>query len=216
MGTRQQVRPNTLSLGRLNLYDAVLPPGLPPHFGCLAAAGYARIGLCRSVQGGCGHDSAMESQLSHAIGQIPSGLFILTAAYNDSRSGVLVAWVQQCAAEPPLVMAAVSTSLPVVPLIRDSRSFTLCQISAEDRLLERKFECAPMHGDDPFVSLPVTLSPGGAPILQRALSWLECEVVRHIDLESDCGLYVGRIRDGGMLNGGSPAVRFGSNGKKSH
>ncbi len=156
----------------------------------------------------------MESPLAQAIGQIPSGLFILTAAYNGSRSGVLVAWVQQCASVPPLVMAAVSTALPVVPLIRDSRSFALCQISAEDRLLARRFDHAPIAGEDPFVSMPVTLSPNGAPILQRALSWLDCEVLRHIDLESDCGLYVGRVRDGGILNGGEPAVRFGSDGER--
>lgn len=151
----------------------------------------------------------METSLLQAIEQIPSGLFILTAAYNGSRSGVLVPWVQQCSADPPLVAAAVSTSLPVVPLIRDSRSFALCQIGAEDRLLARKFERAPGPGDDPFLSLPITHSPSGAPVLQGALSWLDCEVVRHIDLESDCGLYVGRVRDGGLLGAGNPAVRFG-------
>ena len=159
----------------------------------------------------------MKTPLAQAIEQIPSGLFILTAAYNGSRSGVLVSWVQQCAAQPPLVMAAVSTALPVVPLIRDSHRFALCQISEEDRLLARRFQRAPMPGDDPFLSLPVTPSPGGAPILERALSWIECEVVRHIDVESDCGLYVGRVRHGGMLSGGSPAIRFGPNGiEKSH
>ena len=39
-----------------------------------------------------------------------------------------------------------------------------------------------------------------------------CEVVRHIDLESDYGLYVGRVRAGGMLNGGTPLVRIRGNG----
>ncbi len=155
----------------------------------------------------------MDSLVSKAIGQIPSGLFILTAAYNGSRSGVLVAWVQQCATAPPLVMAAVSTGMPVVPLIRDSHSFVLCQIAADDRLLARMFNIAPLHGDDPFDTLPITPAPSGAPIPQRALSWLDCEVVRHIDLESDCGLYVGRVRNGGILNGGPPAVRYGDNGE---
>ncbi len=144
---------------------------------------------------------AMETTVSKAIGQIPSGLFILTAAYNGSRSGVLVTWVQQCATSPPLVMAAVSTGLPVVSLIRDSHSFTLCRITADDHLLARMFDTAPMHGEDPFDTLPITSAPSGAPIPQRSLSWLDCEVVRHIDLESECGLYVGRVRSGGILNG---------------
>jgi 3-hydroxy-9,10-secoandrosta-1,3,5(10)-triene-9,17-dione monooxygenase reductase component len=152
---------------------------------------------------------AMDSPLTQAIGQIPSGLFILTAAYNGSRSGVLVAWVQQCATRPPLVMAAVSTTMPVVPLIRDSRSFVLCQVAADDRFLAHKFNGTTIDHEDPFLSLPVTVSPNGAPILQSALSWLDCEVIRHIDLESDYGLYVGRVRHGGMLNSGKPAIRAG-------
>ena len=157
----------------------------------------------------------METPVSKAIGQIPSGLFILTAAYNGSRSGVLVTWVQQCATTPPLVMAALSTGMPVVPLIRDSHSFVLCQIAADDRLLARMFDSAPLHGDDPFDTLPTTLAPSGAPIPQRSLSWLDCEVVRHSDLESECGLYVGRVRSGGILNGGPPAIRYGDNGEGS-
>jgi len=161
------------------------------------------------TNGGSSHRCAMESPLAQAIGQIPSGLFILTAAYNGSRSGVLVEWVQQCATEPPLVMAAVSTEMPVVPLIRDSRSFALCQVSAEDRLLARLFDHTIVDREDPFLSLPVTVSPNGAPILQHALSWLDCEVIRHMDLESDYGLYVGRVHNGGMLNGGKPAIRVG-------
>lgn len=152
----------------------------------------------------------MEHDLRNVLRQIPSGLFVLTAAYDGTRSGVRVDWVQQCATSPPLVMAAVATCLPVVPLIRDSHVFGLCQIADGDRFLSRKFSSPPLPSEDPFETVPTKKSPGGAPILCRALSWMECEVVRHIDLESDCGLYVGLVRAGGMLNGGVPAVAFGN------
>ena len=141
----------------------------------------------------------MELDFARAIEQIPSGLFVLTSAYNGARSGALVQWVQQCATNPPLVMAAVATGLAVVPLIRDSHSFALCQIGESDRFLARQFTPAPPYGEDPFVTLPTSNAPGGAPIVRRAMSWIECEVVRHIDLESDYGLYVGVVRHGGML-----------------
>jgi flavin reductase (DIM6/NTAB) family NADH-FMN oxidoreductase RutF len=154
----------------------------------------------------------MDPELSRAIGQIPCGRFILTAAYNDKRTGVLVDWVQQCAQRPVMVVAAVATGLPVVPLIRDSHSFALCQIGADDRLLEKKFASPPAHGDDPFDTLATMSAPSGSPVLRLALSYLDCEVVRHIDLESDYGLYVGRVRSGAILNGGPPLVRVRGNG----
>ena len=152
----------------------------------------------------------MQLNLPQALSQIPCGLFLLTAAYDGARSAVLVEWVQQCATSPPLIMAAVATGLPVVPLIRDSHSFALCQISEDDRFLARKFLNTPDHGDDPFDCLPTVAAPSGAPIVRRALAWLDCEVVRHIDLESDCGLYVGLVRAGGILNDGRPAIRLKS------
>jgi flavin reductase (DIM6/NTAB) family NADH-FMN oxidoreductase RutF len=159
-----------------------------------------------------GDSHLMDPELTRAIGQIPCGRFILTAAYKDARTGVLVDWVQQCATCPLMVVAAVATGLPVVPLIRDSHSFALCQICANDRFLEKKFANPPLHGDDPFDTLATMSAPSGSPVLRRALSYLDCEVVRHIDLESDCDLYVGRVRAGGMLNGGTPLVHIRGNG----
>ena len=150
----------------------------------------------------------MNPELARAVGQIPRGRFILTAAFKDTRKGVLVDWVQQCSALPPMIVAAVATGLPVVPLIRDSHSFALCQVRADDRLLERKFAGPHEIDDDPFDTLSTVSAPSGSPVLQRALSFLDCEVVRHIDLETDFGLYVGRVRSGRVLNGGAPLVCF--------
>ena len=154
----------------------------------------------------------MDSDVARALGQIPGGLFVLIAAYDGARSGVLVEWVQQCATNPPLIVAAVGAGLPVVPLIQDSHGFVLCQISEDDRFLARKFQSAPAHGEDPFMTLPIVTAPSGTPILRRALSYLDCEVVRHIDLESDHGLYVAHAVHGGMLNGGTPAIVVRNNG----
>ena len=145
----------------------------------------------------------MEPNIAQAIRRIPHGRFLLTAAYDGRRTGVLVEWVQQCATNPPMVMIAIATGSPVAPLIRDSRVFALCQISADDKLLAKKFATAPAAGDDPFYSIRTTIAPSGSPIVQRAVAFLDCELIRHVDLESDCGLYVGMVRHGGVLNGQS-------------
>ena len=148
-------------------------------------------------------DHAMESSIAQAIRKIPHGQFLLTAAYDGRRTGVLVEWVQQCATNPPMVMIAIVTGSPIAPLIRDSRVFALCQISADDKSLARKFATSPAQGDDPFFSIRTTTAPSGSPIVQRAAAFLDCELIRHVDLESDCGLYVGMVRHGGVLNGHS-------------
>ena len=105
-----------------------------------------------------------------------------------------------------MVIVAMSKGLPVEPLIRDSRSFVLCQIAKDDRLLRRKFATPPDAREDPFVTIPTMTAASGAPIVKQAVAYLDCELVRHIDLETDYALYVGKVRQGGVLNEGRPAV----------
>lgn len=147
--------------------------------------------------------------ITEAIAQIPSGLFVLTAAFDGNRSGVLAKWVQQCSIEPPMIMVALPKGQPVEPLIRDSRCFALCQVGEDDRILRRKFATAPDRADDPFVALSTSCAPSGAPIVAHAVSFLDCELVRVIDIETDHLVYVGQVHGGDVLQRVRPAVVYG-------
>ena len=45
------------------------------------------------------------------------------------------------------------------------------------------------------------------------MSFLDCEGVRHVELDADCRLYIGQVRAGGLLNGGRPVIHLGRNGR---
>jgi len=130
-----------------------------------------------------------------ALGLLPFGRYLLTAAYDGTRGGVLVSWVQPCAHEPALIAVAARRGHCVEPLVRDSRCFAICVVREGDRLIERKFQ-APMPPDesgDLFDSLEVETLSTGSPIVMRCLVAYDCEVVRHFDLEADHELYIGRV-----------------------
>jgi len=163
------------------------------------------------------------------MASIPHGAFILTAEHDGRRHGTLVRWLQPCSAEPPMVVFAMPKGQVVEPLIRDSRHFALCQVREGDRLLLRKFEpdmgeratgesarFGPRSGsiehiDDPFVCLPTRISPGGSPVIERALCYLDCEVARQIETDGDHRIYVGLITYAEILQRDPPAVFFGIN-----
>lgn len=170
-------------------------------------------GLGPSHEDRNGHASQPRPSLlsERTIGQIPCGLFLLTAAFEGDRSGALTAWVQRCSITPPLLMVALRTGHAVEPLIRDARGFALCQISADDRFLIKKFTTPPDRGEDPFVTLPTRCAPSGAPVVTRAMSFLDCEVVRHVDMESDHRLYVVEVKAAETMHSCRPAVFTASN-----
>ncbi|HMN95516.1 MAG TPA: flavin reductase [Phycisphaerales bacterium] len=143
-----------------------------------------------------------------ALGAVPSASYVLTSAHDGCRSGSLVRWVQRCSDLPPMVMVAHRKGHPVEPLIRDSRTFALCRLDDRDLLLRRTFETERCHGDDPFISVPARCAPGGSPVLSRAHSYIECELLRHLDIECDYELYVGIVRTAEILRGADePAGR---------
>lgn len=144
--------------------------------------------------------------ISEALLRIPSGRFLLTAEFDGSRDGVAVYWVQPCAIKPAMVMVSVPKGNSVGPLIRDSRRFALCQLSASESHLLRRFEEHTDPEEDPFVGLDMVKSSDGSPILSRSVAYLACELARHVDIGSDHELYVGLIRDGGVLNPDDPEI----------
>lgn len=142
-----------------------------------------------------------QSDLERVIARLPTALCVMTAAYERARAGVLAQWIMQCSTEPLLVCLAIPKGSRVGPVIRDSHTFGVCLIDGRARLLVKKFEIDSGE-DDPFDSFELRTLRSGSPILARSIAALDCEVVRHFDLEATHELYVGQVLDARMLDGG--------------
>ncbi len=147
-------------------------------------------------------DEATRNKVSKAIGCIPAGLFILTARYEDRATGILASWVQQVSFAPPLISVAVAKGRPIMPLISESRHFGLCQLPEDEKIILRKFASGVDAADDPFLGLDMNHDTvTGVPIFNKILSYLECEVQCHVDVEGDHDLFVGVVRGGRFIDG---------------
>ncbi len=139
-----------------------------------------------------------QQDILDALGQLPAGIFGITSAYEGQRNGCLVRSVQVCADDPQLISVAVRKGHTVETLIRDSHMFAICRLSPSDKLSIRALETSGDHepevGHDPFATVAVMTLVTGSPVPRRALMALDCEVVRHFDLEADHELYIGEIR----------------------
>lgn len=149
-----------------------------------------------------------------ALGRVPSGLFILTARYEDKSAGMLTSWVQQVSFEPPMVTVAVAKGRSIMPLISESRRFGLCQIAQGEKTLLRRFAGGSDPNEDPFLGLDMVHGAAmSVPILTHCLGYLECEVTCHMDVEGDHDLFVGRVKSG-RYNQGEPWIHVRENGLK--
>ena len=140
-------------------------------------------------------DLPSNGELAEALAQLPTATYVLTSAHDGDRAGVLVEWVAPAANEPLLVSVSVLKGHSIEPLIRDSHAFALCRIDPGDRLMLKKFavHSAPDERSDPFDSMSVRTLATGSPVIDRSGVALDCEVVRHFDLEADHELYIGHV-----------------------
>ena len=138
--------------------------------------------------------------INRALDLLPAATCIMTAAFENRRTGIMVSRVMKCSDEPACVAVAVPTGRKLAMYIRDSHAFALNLVDRSQRLLMRKFGdedsvpgASPTAGGDPFDLLEVRTLVTGSPVLARAIVGLDCEVVRHYDLEADHEIYIGLV-----------------------
>lgn len=126
---------------------------------------------------------------------LPKGLFLMTAAHEGKRAGALVETVQVCGESPALLCVTMRSGHWIEPIIRDSHTFGICLLDPADRLTLRKFvePGQPREPGDPFDCMPVEKLTTGAPVIRRAIAAFDCEVARHLDIDSEFSLYVATI-----------------------
>lgn len=133
---------------------------------------------------------------ARALGLVPSGLFAMTSAFEGERSAVLVSWVQQCGFDPPMVAVSSPKGRHIAPLIRDSRAFAICQFRRDDTFLLRTLSRDDTDPYEVLYPVPCEHLETGSPCIMRAIAALDCEMIRHIDLDGDHEVYIGQVVGG--------------------
>lgn len=125
---------------------------------------------------------------------LPTAMFVLTGQYEGKRAGVVVRWVSQVSSDPVMLSVSLRRGHWVSPLVRDSHFFGLSMITEADRLIIRKFADSPANKvSDAFDCLPTDRLLAPVPIISKAGLAFDCEVVRHLDLEADHEVFIGRV-----------------------
>lgn len=125
--------------------------------------------------------------------RIPGGLFVMTSSFEGKRGGVIVKSVMPVAEEPLLLAVAAWKGHGLEPIIRDSHFFGVSMIDPSDRVLVRRFSGHLSEHGDQFDSVATERIVSTSPILSRSIIAIDCEVVRHFDIEADHELYIGLV-----------------------
>jgi flavin reductase (DIM6/NTAB) family NADH-FMN oxidoreductase RutF len=152
-----------------------------------------------------------QRQLAAALGRVPSGIFVVTAAKDAVATGMLASWVQQCSFRPPRVTLAVQPGREIVRLLSVGDVFTLNILESSQTDMVAHFGKGFALTDDAFQGLSIERRGAGGPVLAEALAFLECRVVERVGA-GDHDLVIADILAGGVLDEGQPMIHIRKNG----
>jgi flavin reductase (DIM6/NTAB) family NADH-FMN oxidoreductase RutF len=163
--------------------------------------------------GGSG-DGVVDDRLRRRVlWAMPSGLYVVGSAAGRRANLMTANLAIQVAVSPKLVGVAIDTSSLTHELVTAGGSFTLSFLAREDRSVVRHFvkpvpeDHIVRHGAE-VVSMAgeaVEVHATGAPVLSRAVAWLDCATRRRVDLGSH-DLFVGEVVAVGGPEGDVPPV----------
>ncbi|WP_336213196.1 flavin reductase family protein [Nonomuraea sp. LPB2021202275-12-8] len=152
-----------------------------------------------------------EKDFRRVLGHYTTGVAVVAALVGGRPYGFAVNSFVSVSLDPPLVAYCVAHTSTTWPSMRDAGGFTVSLLAADQEQVCRLFAT---KGADRFGALDWFASPGGHPVLDGALAWLEC-VPEAVHRAGDHDLVVVRVTDlgDGGGDGDDPLVfyrgRFG-------
>jgi len=127
---------------------------------------------------------------------MPSGLYIVGSRAGDRRNGMTANWCTQVSFDPKLLGISVEKSAVTHELITSGGVFSINIVARDDRAIVRKFT-KPVEVDVEAKTLNgFAFHDGvtGAPILDHAVAYLDCEVRNPVDVGGHT-FFIGEIVD---------------------
>jgi len=151
-----------------------------------------------------------QQELKHLTYQFSYGVYLITSAAGDTKSGMTAVWVTQVSKNPVRLAIGIGPEGQTAKNIEESGKFCVQVLSRQQEKLAYQFGAPAAPGEDKFSDIIWNWSPAGNPVIQGTAAWMDCEAEQTLNLGSHL-LVVARVTGGDSVPDLQPAVYL--NGK---
>jgi flavin reductase (DIM6/NTAB) family NADH-FMN oxidoreductase RutF len=159
-----------------------------------------------------------KEQITSVMDDMPYGLYIVGSHLGDDVNGMMADWVMQVSFQPRLIALALENDARTLRNVREHGEFTLNALSQDRPSMDLAAKFAqPYYGSKingrtrtaaeevhhKLEGIPHTKIASGCPVLDDAMSWLECKVEQFVPT-GDHTLVIARVIDGAAKRDGQP------------
>jgi flavin reductase (DIM6/NTAB) family NADH-FMN oxidoreductase RutF len=140
-----------------------------------------------------------------ACWKVSYGLYVVSSVAGDRINGQICNTVFQITSDPPRIAIGINHKNLTHEFIEASGAFAVSIIGADDIRTVRRFGYRSGRDFDKFKGVPTRTGRTGCPILEGAIAYLECTLVK--DRKLDAGthsIFVGDVVGGALFRDGEP------------
>lgn len=179
---------------------AAAPPGADPE------ATQGSGGTQKRRGGGGMREGSTTTRFREVMGRFATGVAIVT---GETRAGDPFGFTANAVAsvslDPLLVLVGVDRDSASLPALRASGRFALSFLAEDDRELALRFARAEREAR--FEGLDLRREATGAPVLERALGWLDCSLWKEVEA-GDHHVLFGEVEGCGAGGEAAPLVFY--------
>jgi flavin reductase (DIM6/NTAB) family NADH-FMN oxidoreductase RutF len=147
-----------------------------------------------------------EDKAKEALRMMPYGFYAITSCSEDDANAMVANWVIQASFEPRLIALALQKSSYTHGLIENGGSFAVNIFREEDSDALMDFTKGRSKTPEKMKEASYTPAPQtGCPVLEGAAAYLECRVVKMVDVGGDHDILVGEVVGGDVMKEAEPA-----------
>jgi flavin reductase (DIM6/NTAB) family NADH-FMN oxidoreductase RutF len=146
-------------------------------------------------------------ELRDVLAKFASGVTVVTSVDAQGFHGVTVSAFCSLSLDPPLVLICVANFSQSRDLLVVAERFAVNILSRGQTFLAEQFSGQTPLADPTFSRVPHQLSPGGLPLINDAVAWLEC---RHWAVHDggDHTIVIGAVEALGLGDQDDPLIHF--------
>jgi len=152
------------------------------------------------------------SEIADLFHQLTFGVYVIGVAEGERRDAFTASWVIQASFAPLLLAVSVNPGNASHPILRSGRSFTVNVLRQGQLALARGFGTRSGRDQDKLAGVRWHAGRLGAPILDDALAYFECEMGATLPA-GDHELVLGRVIAGEILAPGAAPMTYAETGE---
>ena len=151
------------------------------------------------------------NEISELFHRLTSGVYVIGVADRERRNGFTAAWIMQVSFDPLLLALSINPENASYQLLHAGGGFTVNLLKHGQLDLARRFGTRSGRDEDKLAGLEWRRGRNGAPILEQALAYFECEVAGRVPA-GDHEVVLGRVVAGEILDHHATPLTYNETG----